>query len=167
MWIRLGLFLLHLLDRYPCASACYDVLDIDLVEHEAQARVEMEWCLNRFSRYYDRREGDTFGYSCLSAQLDLDFPKRLREKSKEFHTSYLLMREIAQERVDSKWCRPCGEELRRYFEEELAKQTAIYACMNAEDEINYGPLGMGPYRKKDVDLECWHGGWKKFYVKST
>jgi hypothetical protein len=55
--------------------------------------------------------------------------------------------------------------LRRFFEDAHAQQVARYECWNAESAINYGPLGMGPYRKKDVDLDCWFNGWKPFYVE--
>jgi len=163
---RLGILLImHLMERYPCAEACYDVLDIDLVEHETQARAEMEWCVNHFKHYYDHREGDLFGYSCRQAQLDLEQPYLLRIKAEKLAMEPLLLHKVAQDHVDSRWCQETRSDiLRRRFEEERAQQMATYDCMNAEDQINYGPLGVGPFREKQVDLNCWYGGWKQFYM---
>jgi hypothetical protein len=158
--------IMHLMGGYPSADACYDVLEIDLVEHEDQARAEMEWCVNRFKRYYDLREGDTFGYSCREAEQELRHPELLEKHAEESLLTLDELRKVAQDRADSKWCREThADTLRRRFEEERAQQIAIFDCMSAEERINYGPLGLGPFRKNPVDLECWTGGWEPFYVE--
>lgn len=172
--MNIGLMILlllnHLASRYPCADDCYNVLDIDLVESEEQARSEMEWCMERYNRHYTMREGDrhsNFGLKCYEARWLLASEKEAKEWATEVKLSVKDVKQVARNRLEEDWCRYTNAELlRKAFDEERERQLAKYDCDRTEQDINYPDFGLGTPRKNPVDLDCWANGWRKFYIAS-
>jgi len=163
MLVTAALLILDLFARYPHPDDCWDVLEINSYEFEDQARAELTFCLVRFRRQFARRRGDSFRTPCWEARDWLGDGEAARKVAEQTGLTLKDIRRVATDTLDKDACKYTrGEELVRAFEREHREQVAIYECMNAEDRVNYGPLGMGPYRKKDVDLDCWHGGHVKF-----
>jgi hypothetical protein len=164
----IALLMSHLAERYQCADDCYNVLDIDSAEFEDQARFELDWCIDKYERYYRALPGDhhSYGFKCWQADRALQSKPYAQVMGEKYSMTVKEMRKLAKYTMESNACSATREQvLREHFEHGYARQVARYDCWNAESEINYGPLGLGPYRKQDVDLDCWSSGWQKFYVK--